>query len=196
MTNKQSLLNIVLGSLVISLAGTYLHYATSAEAGHFEFAAGMFVIAFVVLLFLTSFLPSRTQTKATKQTATRDSGRVHAKRQRSSRGGSNRNRGGGSKSTPGQATPASHQPASDGHATSSEVDGNTNLLSGTIKWFNKRKGFGFIQYQNQDVFFHHNEVVPSTHQLRDNAPVEFVMGSSNKGPQAVQVKVTGPQPKE
>jgi len=63
---------------------------------------------------------------------------------------------------------------------------------GTVKWFSGSKGFGFIAPEGggPDLFVHHSEVDGYAFQgIPDNQPVEFEIGESQKGPQAVSVRV-------
>lgn len=63
--------------------------------------------------------------------------------------------------------------------------------SGTVKWFNSTKGFGFIQRKSgQDVFVHYKSITGDGFKsLKDGQKVEFTVGESEKGLQALDVKV-------
>lgn len=64
------------------------------------------------------------------------------------------------------------------------------MNTGTVKFFNATKGFGFITKDDgNDIFFHVTEVQGPEPQ--DGDKVEFEVGEGNKGPCALQVKVTG-----
>lgn len=64
------------------------------------------------------------------------------------------------------------------------------MTTGTVKFFNATKGFGFITKDDgNDIFFHVTEVQGPEPQ--DGDKVEFEVGEGNKGPCALQVKVTG-----
>ena len=62
---------------------------------------------------------------------------------------------------------------------------------GTVKWFNSRKGYGFItRDQGEDIFVHFNNIKGSGRKaIHEGERVSFVVISSDKGPQADQVKV-------
>ena len=64
-------------------------------------------------------------------------------------------------------------------------------LTGRIKWFNKQKGFGFIQLDDgSEVFIHHSDIANKRHKnLRRGKPVHFTVEKSNKGPQATHLTV-------
>ena len=64
---------------------------------------------------------------------------------------------------------------------------NFNMETGTVKWFNHKKGFGFIERENsdKDLFVHHTEVEGN---INDGDKVEFEVGETEKGPNAVKVK--------
>jgi CspA family cold shock protein len=72
------------------------------------------------------------------------------------------------------------------------IDGNVkqgNIMStGTVKFFNDSKGFGFITPDDggKDLFVHTTAIENGS--LSDDDKVEFEVGEGQKGPCAVQVK--------
>jgi len=63
-----------------------------------------------------------------------------------------------------------------------------NLMEGTIKWYNARKGFGFIEVEDgKDVFLHQSQVPEGTF-LNEGDKISFDVEESEKGPQATNVK--------
>ena len=60
---------------------------------------------------------------------------------------------------------------------------------GTVKWFNERKGFGFIERESDsDVFVHFSSIKDSgLKTLKDGRAVEFTVVSSEKGENAEEV---------
>jgi CspA family cold shock protein len=65
------------------------------------------------------------------------------------------------------------------------------MSTGTVKWFDAEKGYGFIQPDDgsKDLFVHHSEIQSDGYaQLQDGEKVEFEVGSGKKGPCATQVK--------
>ena len=65
------------------------------------------------------------------------------------------------------------------------------MASGTVKWFNESKGFGFITPSEggKDVFVHINDVTKSgLHTLSDGQSISFDVEQGRKGPQAVNLK--------
>ncbi len=65
------------------------------------------------------------------------------------------------------------------------------MSTGTVKFFNASKGFGFIvQESGDDIFFHISEV-QGGQEPQDGDKVEYEVGQGKKGPCAIGVKVTG-----
>ncbi len=62
-------------------------------------------------------------------------------------------------------------------------------ITGTVKWFNAQKGFGFISRENgPDVFVHHSAIQASGYrELSEGERVEFEVTQGPKGPQASSV---------
>lgn len=67
----------------------------------------------------------------------------------------------------------------------------SNTVTGTVKWFNETKGFGFIQQENgPDVFAHFSAITgDGFRSLVEGQKVEFVVSQGQKGPQAENIKV-------
>ena len=59
--------------------------------------------------------------------------------------------------------------------------------TGTVKFFNDKKGFGFITTDDGDVFVHASNIVGDT-VLTEGQSVEFEVGPGRKGPEATNVK--------
>ena len=65
------------------------------------------------------------------------------------------------------------------------------MTTGTVKWFNAQKGFGFIQPDDggQDVFVHISAVERAgLGSLEENQKVSFETEQGPKGPQAVNIQ--------
>ena len=61
-------------------------------------------------------------------------------------------------------------------------------MNGVIKWYNPRKGFGFIEVEGgKDVFLHQSKIPEGTF-LNDGDKVSFEIEDGGKGPQATNVK--------
>ena len=64
------------------------------------------------------------------------------------------------------------------------------MLKGTVKWFNNRKGYGFISREDgSDVFVHYSCIdAPGYKTLEQGEAVEFEIEDSDRGPEARNVK--------
>jgi len=65
------------------------------------------------------------------------------------------------------------------------------MATGTVKFFNNDKGFGFITPStgDKDVFVHFSNVVGSGYKsLEEGQQVEFDIGQGSKGPEAQNVR--------
>src|SRR4051812_20540570 len=79
-------------------------------------------------------------------------------------------------------------PDSDEHSISRST---TMRTTGTVKWFNDAKGFGFITPENgqKDCFVHHSAIEGSGYKsLAEGDRVEFEVVQGQKGPAAQNVK--------
>lgn len=64
------------------------------------------------------------------------------------------------------------------------------MPTGNVKWFDKKKGYGFASYDNQDVFIHWTEMkekfIPETNDL-----ISFEVVPGEKGPKAKNITKMG-----
>ena len=65
------------------------------------------------------------------------------------------------------------------------------MTNGIVKWFNDRKGFGFIEQEGgPDVFVHHSAINSSGFKsLNEGDEVSFDIEQGQKGPAAANVNV-------
>jgi CspA family cold shock protein len=66
---------------------------------------------------------------------------------------------------------------------------NMSTTTGTVKWFNEAKGFGFIEQESgPDVFAHFSAISGSGFKtLAEGQKVEFTVAQGPKGPQAENI---------
>jgi len=65
------------------------------------------------------------------------------------------------------------------------------VATGTVKWFNEQKGFGFIAPEDggDDVFVHHSNIDADGYRTLDEGQrVEYEPGQGRKGPEATKVR--------
>jgi len=63
-------------------------------------------------------------------------------------------------------------------------------MTGTVRWFSRVKGYGFIQPDgsDKDIFVHYSAILGEGYRnLNEGQRVEFIIEDSAKGPQASQV---------
>jgi CspA family cold shock protein len=73
-----------------------------------------------------------------------------------------------------------------------QLRGGGDMATGTVKWFNDDKGYGFIapDAEGKDVFVHHSAIGGEGFKsLAEGAKVEYEVEDGPKGPQARSVSV-------
>ena len=78
-----------------------------------------------------------------------------------------------------------------GHSASLEIAKGNSLATGTVKFFNSDKGFGFIsREQGDDVFVHFSNIQGTGYKsLEEGQRVEFDVAPGRKGEEAQNVRV-------
>ena len=69
------------------------------------------------------------------------------------------------------------------------------LENGKVRWFNNKKGYGFIQKDSddKDIFVHFSAITMDGYKtLKTNDAVKFEVGQGEKGPQAASVTMVNP----
>ncbi|MCK4307811.1 cold-shock protein [candidate division WOR-3 bacterium] len=63
------------------------------------------------------------------------------------------------------------------------------MYKGKVKWFNERKGYGFIEREDgEDIFVHYSDIEGDGFKiLEEGIEVEFDVVEGDKGPKAVHV---------
>ena len=75
------------------------------------------------------------------------------------------------------------------------------MVNGTVKWFNARKGFGFVipEGGDKDIFVHFSAIQvegDAFRTLNEGDKVEFTIEQGQKGEEAKNVKVTEAAPRQ
>jgi cold shock protein len=68
------------------------------------------------------------------------------------------------------------------------------MATGTVKWFNDAKGYGFIAPDEggKDLFVHHSQIGGAGFKtLAEGAKVEYEAREGQKGPEATNVNIVG-----
>ena len=71
-------------------------------------------------------------------------------------------------------------------------NGGKEMAKGTVKWFNDKKGYGFITPDDggDDLFVHHSSIeAEGFKSLREDQTVEYEVGQGEKGPAAEKVRL-------
>ena len=65
------------------------------------------------------------------------------------------------------------------------------MMIGRVKWFNNEKGYGFIDFkENEDIFVHYSAIELDGYKtLSEDQLVEFKLVETSKGYQAINVKM-------
>jgi CspA family cold shock protein len=65
------------------------------------------------------------------------------------------------------------------------------MAAGTVRWYDRRKGYGFLATESgQDVFVHYSNIDRTdTKVLEEGDPVEFEIAQGEKGPTAQNVRI-------
>ena len=61
-------------------------------------------------------------------------------------------------------------------------------MKGKIKWYNSRKGYGFIEGEDKKDIFLHRDSIPDGTVLNEGDQVEYEIEDSDKGPKATNLK--------
>ncbi len=70
-----------------------------------------------------------------------------------------------------------------------KIPKNLEAMKGTVKWYDRVKGYGFLQTEdNKDIFVHRSGLEVSHTNLEAGQAVEFEVEQREKGPVAIKVR--------
>jgi CspA family cold shock protein len=86
-----------------------------------------------------------------------------------------------------------HPPLVKGNVGNTKKEEVNALANGTVKWFNDRKGYGFInETEGRDIFVHFSSIdMPGFKTLAEGERVIFDIEESDRGPEAKNVRREG-----
>jgi CspA family cold shock protein len=64
------------------------------------------------------------------------------------------------------------------------------MPQGNVKWFDKKKGYGFVSHEDQDIYIHWSEM-ESKFVPEENDLISFEIVSGEKGPKATNITKVG-----
>ena len=73
------------------------------------------------------------------------------------------------------------------------------MVNGTVKWFNSRKGYGFISSEDAEIFVHYSNIQAEEDEFKslgEADEVTFDIEEGKKGPEARNVVVTKRAPRQ
>ncbi len=93
-------------------------------------------------------------------------------------------------STQAASKPASAKPKQEIKGPASiQIDPMTGKYIGRIKWYNVRKGYGFIlRGANEEIFFHRSSSMNDPEELKEAQWILYDVEETNKGPEATDVE--------
>jgi cold shock protein len=64
------------------------------------------------------------------------------------------------------------------------------MSEGIVKWFDKKKGYGFVEHNNKDIFIHHSSFIGKFN-LNDHDLISFDIVDGEKGLKAINITKAG-----